>query len=243
MREPLLPPPEWTLLDTEAHVWRAALDAIPAAIEMRSECLSEDERARATLYTVDRERQRFIKSRIVLRHILAAYHGVDPAELRLGREPGGRPYIESADRLFFSLSHSRGTALVAVAPAPVGVDVERVRRITHERAIAARILHPDTVAALESVPSTRRTDAFVDAWTQREAHVKAVGGGLFRTPDALPFDPDQPADGTVRRIASRTDGALWSAVRFEPFAGTRATLVTLAPLEQVRILDWESDAG
>src|SRR5690606_18987284 len=71
MREPLLPPPEWTLLDTEAHVWRAALDAIPAAIEMRSECLSEDERARATLYTVDRERQRFIKSRIVLRHILA----------------------------------------------------------------------------------------------------------------------------------------------------------------------------
>ncbi|HEX6132826.1 MAG TPA: 4'-phosphopantetheinyl transferase superfamily protein [Longimicrobiales bacterium] len=229
---------EWSLQDGELHVWRVALDEISPSIEMRSACLSPDERTRATLYTAPLEQRRFITSRIVQRHVLAAYHGVPAVELPLAREPGGRPFIEGAERLFFSLSHSAGTAVIAVADIPVGVDVERVRRIARAAAIARRVLHPDTVAALSMLPATERDRAFLDAWTQREAHVKAVGGGLFQTPDALPFDPAQPADASVRGIISREDGALWSAARFLPYPYARAAVVAPGGIRRIRIVDW-----
>lgn len=231
---------DWSIQDAEVHVWRVALDGISPSIEMRSECLSDDERTRSTLYTAPRERRRFITSRIVLRHILAAYHGVAASELRLAREAGGRPFIEGAERLYFSLSHSGGTALVAVAETAVGVDVERVRRVTRSQSIARRVLHPDTVAALGQLPARQRARAFLDAWTQREAHVKAVGGGLFQTRDALPFDPFQPADASVKRIISREDGSLWSAARFLPDPAARAAVVVPGVLHGMRIFDWDA---
>ncbi|HEX6309398.1 MAG TPA: 4'-phosphopantetheinyl transferase superfamily protein [Longimicrobiales bacterium] len=225
-------------------MWRVALDEISTSIEMRSACLSPDERTRSTLYTAPLEQRRFITSRIVLRHVLAAYHGVPAAALPLAREPGGRPFIEGAERLFFSLSHSAGTAVIAVADVPVGVDVERVRPVARAAAIARRVLHPDTVAVLATVPAPERLRAFLDAWTQREAHVKAVGGGLFQTRDVLPFDPGQPADASVQRIASREDGSLWSAAHFLPWPDARAAVVAPGTVGSIRVLDWrELEAG
>lgn len=228
-----------TLREREVHVWRISLDSdFPSEIA-RDECLSPDERARAALFIAPLERRRFIVSRIVLRHVLAGYHGTTARALPLTREAGGRPYVEGADNLFFSLSHSADAALIAVSDVPVGVDVERVRRIARSAAIARRILHPDTVATLQTLPPSLHEAAFVDAWTQREAHVKAVGGGLFRTADVLPFEPEQPDDGTIRIAAARDDGAPWSIVRFLPYAGARAAVVAPGALRQLRLFDWQ----
>lgn len=230
-----------TLNAHEVHVWTVALDSVPPSMESRGECLSSDERTRATLFTAPLEQRRYIASRIVLRHILASYLGVSAAEIRIRREPGGRPFIEGADRLFFNLSHSRETALVAVSGVMVGVDVERARRIARAGSIARRILHPDTFAALRRLPPGPRERAFLYAWTQREAHVKAVGGGLFRTPDVLPFDPRQPDDASVHSIAARHDGSLWSVAHFRPHAGARAAVVTRGALQQIRLVEWQND--
>jgi hypothetical protein len=67
--------------------------------------------------------------------------------------------------------------------------------------------------------------------------VKAVGGGLFRTPDTLPFDPYVPADGEPRVLLERDGDAEWSLARFEPAAGMRAALVVRGRLHGVRIHD------
>lgn len=235
--------PRQTLREREAHVWRVALDADFPSVESRAACLSADEHVRSTQFVAPLERQRFVMSRIVLRHILAGYHGAAAGEIPIMREPGGRPFIEGAERLYFSLSHSGATALIAVADVMIGVDVERVRRMARAEAIARRVLHADTVAALESLSASRREAAFVDAWTQREAHVKAVGGGLFRTPDVLPFDPSQPDDASVHPIESRSDGTVWSVARFVPGKGERAAVVAPGLLHGVRIMDWDDVAG
>ncbi|MGH7447461.1 MAG: 4'-phosphopantetheinyl transferase family protein [Longimicrobiales bacterium] len=227
-----------TLREREVHVWRVSLDTVSLSAATREECLSVDERTRSAQFIAPLERARFIMSRIVLRHILAGYHGGAAAELRLGREPGGRPFIEGAERLFFSLSHSADTALIAVADVAIGVDVERVRRIGRASSIARRILHPDSVVILEAIPAGRRNTAFLDAWTQREAHVKAVGGGLFRTADVLPFDPSQPDDATIHALPSREDGSLWSVARFLPSVAARAAVVAPGMLRGIRIMDW-----
>lgn len=243
MHESPAEPPELTLGESEAHVWRVVLDRDFPSVESRAACLSAEERMRSTQYSAPRERQRFVVSRVVLRDILGGYYGVAAGAIPIAREPGGRPYIEGSDRLFFSLSHSGATALIAVAATAIGVDVERVRRIARADAIARRVLHAETVAFLETLSAPQRAAAFVDAWTQREAHVKAMGGGLFRTPDELPFDPMQPDDATVRSIPARSDGSVWSVARFEPYEGVRAAVVTPGPLLGVRIMDWDDVAG
>lgn len=230
-----------TLEEREVHVWRVALDSVPPSMESRTECLSADERTRSTLFTAPLEQRRYIASRIVLRHILATYHGVPAAEIRILREAGGRPYIEDADRLFFNLSHSRDTALIAVSDIMAGVDVERARRVGRAGRIARRILHPDTVATLRALPAGQRERAFLYAWTQREAHVKAVGGGLFRTADILPFDPRQPDDASIHSIAARHDGSVWSVAHFRPHSAARAAVVARGKLRKIRLMEWQAD--
>ena len=231
------------MLETHAvHVWRVALDSVSHSVESRSTCLSPDERTRSDRFIGQPERRRFVLSRIVLRHVLAGYHGSAPGAVPLAREAGGRPYVEGADRLFFSLSHSGEIALIAIAATPVGVDVERIRSIARAPAIAGRVLHHETVATLAELPPPHFTTAFLDAWTQREAHVKAVGGGLFRTADVLPFDASQPADASVRTALARNDGTRWCIARFQPYPAARAAIVAPAPVHHVRLLDWNEAA-
>ena len=226
------------LREREVHVWRVLLDGLSPSVERRSACLSRDEIERSAQFALPQEQRRFILSRIVLRDVLARYHGAPAADIPLAREAGGRPFVQGAERLFFSLSHTAGVALIAVADRAVGVDVERVRRVPRAAAIARRVLHPDTVALLETLPGPDFASAFLDAWTLREAHVKAVGGGLFRTADVLPFDPRLADDATVHAVASRADGARWSVARFLPYASTRAALAAPGILHRIRIMDW-----
>ena len=234
--------PTRTLREREAHVWRVVLDRSFPSVESREACLSADERTRSEQFLAPLERRRFVMSRVMLRDILAGYYGAAAGEIPIVLEPGGRPFIEGAERLCFSLSHSGAAALIAVADMTIGVDVERVRRVARADAIARKVLHADPVAALETLTASQREAAFISAWTQREAHVKAVGGGLFRTADVLPFDPSQPDDATVHSIASREDGTLWTVARFVPYDGARAAVVSPGPLRGIRIMDWDDVA-
>jgi 4'-phosphopantetheinyl transferase len=227
--------------EREAHVWRVALDDVFPYEDGLVSCLSPEERMRSAQFLAPLERRRFILSRIVLRHVLAGYHGGAAADVPLAREAGGRPFVQDAEGLFFSLSHSGGVALIAVADVRVGIDVERVRPVPRAAGIARRVMHPETVAVLESLPQAQLEAAFLDAWTQREAHVKALGGGLFRTADELPFDPLQPDDATVRMVASRIDGSAWSVARFRPWHAVRAALASPSPLRSIRIMEWSQD--
>jgi 4'-phosphopantetheinyl transferase len=227
-----------SLGERDAHVWRIALDAVSPSVERLEDWLSADERSRAQQCAEPGHRRRFIASRTVLRHLLAWYHDVLAADVPLALEAGGRPFVEGATDLFFSLTHTADIALVALARGAVGVDAERVRPVDRADTIARRVLHTETVTALAAMPPTLSAEGFIDAWTQREAHVKAVGGGLFRTPDALPFDPAQPADASVYTIRSRIDDALWSVARFLPYDGIRAALAAPGTLDRVRIMDW-----
>ncbi|MBR9990878.1 MAG: 4'-phosphopantetheinyl transferase superfamily protein [Gemmatimonadetes bacterium] len=228
-----------TLREREVHVWRVALDSVSPSGERLDSCLSPDERIRAAQFIAPLEQRRYVASRIVLRHVLASYHDMDAAAVPLVREVGGRPFVQGADRVFFSLSHTADIGLIAVARAVVGVDVERHRSVARAANIARRILHAETVAMLEALPPPEFDIAFIDAWTQREAHVKAVGGGLFRTPDVLPFDPSQPHDASVRSVTSRADGGRWSVARFLPYEAARAAVAVPGPLDSIRFMDWQ----
>nr|WP_259370591.1 4-phosphopantetheinyl transferase [Streptomyces sp. SCUT-3] len=106
---------------------------------LRADLLDDGERERAARFRREEDRTRYVASHIGLRRLLGAYLGAAPAAVAFVREPcplcaapHGRPAVagqaEEAGGLHFSLSHSGGFALVALAAAPVGADLEEVPR-------------------------------------------------------------------------------------------------------------------
>lgn len=92
----------------------------------------------------------------------------------------------------FNLSHSGELILLAFhARDPVGVDVERQRSDWDWRPIARRCLDPSTVESLLALAPAEAASAFVQAWCDLEAGLKARGVGLAQASEvqALAIEP------------------------------------------------------
>jgi 4'-phosphopantetheinyl transferase len=168
---------------TELSGWATVLDD-PTSV------LSEEEtrRARALPGTY---RMRFMEGRAFLRHVLASYVGCAPGELSFSKGPEGKPVLTTRrPDIRFNLSHSGGLAVCAVKLGDdIGVDVEVVREVRSLERIAGRVLPADSSAAVVRAPARYRLDAFLRAWTRREAVTKLLGFGLMAlTPD--PWNED-----------------------------------------------------
>lgn len=226
--------------DGEAHVWTVPVDLQTPPDAVLLDRLHRTERERAARHASPDARARYATVRVALRGILARYVGCAADALELHTAEGGKPVLLNTDEVHFSVSHARDSALIAVCRAPVGVDLEHVRPPHRLERTATRLLHADTVAMLARLPAPRRLFTFFEAWTQREAHVKAVGGGLFRTPDTLPFrsglDPDTPCT-----VHDRDSAEEWTVARLSCAPDMRAALVTRSALRRIINLHWKED--
>jgi 4'-phosphopantetheinyl transferase len=229
----------YRLEDGEAHAWVVSLEGEVRPDHPLLGWLSAAERARADRIDDPEARRCFTLARVALRGVLSGCTGVPAASLALATTPRGKPVLGDAG-VEFSLSHTRGVALIGVALSPIGVDVERLRRPTQPLRIARRVMHAETVNVLERVPAHHLDVAFIDAWTQREAHAKALGGGLFHTPDTLPYHPGDPADGMFSHVTDRRDGATWSIARLAPAVEVRAAVVVRGAVDRLHVHDAQS---
>jgi 4'-phosphopantetheinyl transferase len=151
--------------------------------------LSSDELHRAARFRFQRDRQRFVVSRGLLRVILGRYLDTAPGELCFRYGEHGKPFLDPAfDRegLCFNLSRSGGLALYAVARGrEVGIDLERVCHVAEVEQIAERFFSAREKAALRTFPADLKHEMFFAYWTRREAFAKALGSGL-----SLPLDQE-----------------------------------------------------
>lgn len=127
-------------------------------------------------------------------HAAGEVLGVDPAQLEIGREPSGRPYVVGAVGLHLAVSHTPDLAAVAVTDlGPLGVDVEPVRPLP------AAELARRWFSTPEADWVARHPDDFLLLWTAKEAVGKALGiglrGGGLRRP--MPLPPTATLTATV----------------------------------------------
>lgn len=179
---PVRPPvgrPQLWLVTTAVHEAAAARHA-PLVLEPA-------ELARAAELRRPADRATYLCAHVGLRRLLGSHLGVAPSKVPLARapcpccgEPHGRPVLPDG-RLHFSLSHCEGLSLIALAPAPVGVDIEPV---PHPDTVseAADVLHPAESAELAALAPELRPDAFTRVWTRKEAYLKGLGVGLGDDP-------------------------------------------------------------
>src|SRR5215471_6973527 len=130
------------------HLWQRHLDASPAEVTASCQLLSEEEKARAQRFLVDRPRNAFVLTRGTLRRLLARYLGRKPETIRFGYEVQGKPYLDGERHLSFNVSHTDGLALIGIARGRrIGVDVEKANRFFFDETVADGIytlsLHGD----------------------------------------------------------------------------------------------------
>ncbi|WP_327660943.1 MULTISPECIES: 4'-phosphopantetheinyl transferase family protein [unclassified Streptomyces] len=152
--------------------------------------LDAEESRRAAAFRFDRHRVRYVAAHLALRGILGERLGRAPEDVRFTRlacpgcgGPHGRPALADAPGPHFSLSHSGDLALVALAPVPVGADVEELPSVKVAEDLTA-VLHPRERAELAALagPEERRL-AVARAWVRKEAFLKGLGTGLSRGTD------------------------------------------------------------
>lgn len=241
----LLPPSEPGLAPGEIHVWRVGLDCPPSKLENYRQILSEDELKRAARFYFERDWRRFIVGRAILRNILGLYLKEDPASLKFEYGPQGKPALAAASRtgenhLEFNLSNSHELALVAVTyNHRLGIDIEYPKENVAIAELVRRFFAPSEITALRNLPSQQQPEAFYNAWTRKEAYLKACGGGISIGLDRVEvsFLPGQPARILV--IGNdQQDAARWSLEALFPRPGYVAALAVETPGFQLKLWKW-----
>ena len=159
------------------EVWQIALPVGGTPVEADLRLLDQVERAHAM-----RPGPRgapYARAHAALRVILGEHLSIAPEALRFLHGEDKKPRLAAAGAVRFSLAHTDGLALLAVASdREVGVDVERLSEMIDVDRVAAAFLSPADVAAVTMAPPEVRRRAFFSAWTRHEARLKLRGRGL-----------------------------------------------------------------
>ncbi|MER6911219.1 4'-phosphopantetheinyl transferase superfamily protein [Streptomyces sp. NPDC000594] len=147
------------------------------------ETLDDAERAKLAGFLRPQDQEAYAVGHVALRRLLGERLGTAPADVVLERRPctqcggpHGRPVVPG-DPVHFSLSHTTGGVLIALATTAVGVDIERLPAPTTVDEISGQ-LHPGERDELDRLAGEDRLRAFARCWTRKEAFLKATGTGL-----------------------------------------------------------------
>jgi 4'-phosphopantetheinyl transferase len=163
----------------EIQIWSAETQVSEEQLQRFGAFLSEDEHARANRFVFERDRERFIVCRGLLRTLLSGYTGLPPDSLRFQYGTKGKPELAGGN-IHFNISHSAELVLLTFSRSqPLGIDVECIRVVPEAEQIAESHFSRVERAAFRSVPSHLKTEAFFNCWTRKEAFVKALGDGLY----------------------------------------------------------------
>jgi len=210
------------LPENEIHIWRAWLDLETQERDRLSSYLSGDERARASRFVFQRDREHFAAARGRLRELLGTYFQRPPQSLEFRAGQYGKLSLADRADLRFNLTHSYGLALYAFAMnRELGIDVEKIRPEFASEEIAARYFSAAEQNELRELPVELRTSAFFLCWTRKEAYVKAHGGGLQIPLDSfdVSLTPGKP------ETLGSTDSERWNLRSFEPAPEYIASLI------------------
>jgi 4'-phosphopantetheinyl transferase len=228
------------LTSGEVHSWCASLD-VPAETSVRLHAsLTPEERDRSARFRFERDRQRFIVARGVLRDVLGRYLRIEPGQVRFVHNAFGKPDLspEFGSRFTFNLSHSADLALIAIAvDSSVGIDLEHIETQPDYADIARHFFSAAEVDELNALPSHIYAEAFFSCWTKKEAYVKACGDGL-----AIPLKSfSVPLTTDPARTPVNVHG--WSLYTLRPAPGYAGALAIEGTGWRLRQWQWKMPHG
>ncbi len=141
--------------------------------------LAADEQLRAARIRLATQRERYVRARASLRLLLSHYLAIDPQDVPLQLTAAGKPMLQHGAGPHFNLSHSAQHGVIAVSPSqPVGIDIERLRKLHDRDALCRRHCSASERLAIERASAAERDRLFLSCWTRKEAWLKLAGTGI-----------------------------------------------------------------
>ena len=237
------PPSNLVLSKDVVHIWRADLNLPESQIRSLAKTLAPDEHNRANRFYFERDRKHFIAGRGILRSILGRYLNLEPAQLEFSYGSRGKPALANlgmGETLSFNLSHSHELAIYAIAHTSlVGIDLEHIRPMDKVEQLVKRFFSAREYAVICSLSDDQKQEAFFQAWTCKEAYLKAIGDGLPGLDGVeVSLTPGEPA--ALLSIQGDEEAASrWSVYQLTPSPGYMAALAVEGQDWNIEYLNFE----
>ena len=177
----------------------------------RLELLTPSERDRYDNFKSETRKMSFVLGRAAARELAAHFLDVSEEEIRFSIDESGAIDLVGFEG-FLSLSHSGDRAVAALAPVPVGVDLEMLTPRSED--IYKFVLKTEEYHLLTN-PVFTPNDTVLLCWSVKEAILKGLRTGLRLSPQKIMLEPDF-GGGTGTAIVE--DGSEWD-VLFELLDG------------------------
>jgi len=169
-----------------------------ATVEQLDQLLSADERERRDRLRSPRQRHEFTCAHGLLRRTLSDRGDVAPEQWCFEADGYGKPSLVEAQAgspaFTFNIAHTDGLVACATGRgAAVGVDVERINRISPDGHPGASYFSPSEINMLEGCSNDLYPTRFIELWTLKEAFIKATGRGLSHPLHSFSFAFDEPS--------------------------------------------------
>lgn len=161
--------PLFKLLPGEVHLWLATVDSVPKFL------LSRDEEIKLRVMRHPSVARRFESTRKLLRYLFGAYLNCSDAHIKATDQ--GKPFLPAFPEFHFNTTHSEKIIMVAISLTPVGVDLEKMRKLDVLR-VAKRFFSPQDLVFFQGKKQKENQKTFFKLWTAKEAALKADGQGI-----------------------------------------------------------------
>lgn len=171
------------------------MSAAAEAVAQGRDWLTDAECRRLQAITSPVRRDSFLAGHWQARALAAQWLQLDARRVALDTHVDGRPLLRvdgETEPLHVSLSHSGGWLALALADAPVGIDIELPQRERDWEALARFVFSPEERQRVRDAEGAARANVFHTLWTLKEARGKRGGEGL--QPRATRTVTAQPAD-------------------------------------------------
>lgn len=134
--------------------------------------------------------------------------------VREERAANNKPYFKDYPDIRFSISHSGGLVVLAMAETEVGIDVEEIKERNYTPIVNRQFSEGEKREACDLT-------GFLRVWTRKEAYLKLTGEGLGGLPNAdvssdvtlngkkVVFTPLEIFDGYVGAIAAEEQPVIY----------------------------------
>ncbi|MES2109204.1 MAG: 4'-phosphopantetheinyl transferase superfamily protein [Bacteroidota bacterium] len=210
-------------------VWSISFNPLLPVPDTCLAVISADDVARANKFYQQKDRNRFMISRWILRTILAKYIHLQPVEIEFESGKNKKPHVKNAGRqnLHYNMSHSSGNILLAVSDKVLGADIEFINTDFGYSDVLADNFSPPEVSYINEAEHINR---FFTLWTRKEAITKATAQGLDCDLRQLPaLDGLHIVEAGI--IASDDDWLINSFLIGEKYAASIASSVSPGALQ------------
>ena len=165
--------------EAEAEVWEFNMQMLHGEFYTLISYLKEDETERYKKLVDSCKQRNHMACRGLLRLVVSQYISQDPKQIQFSYNSYGKPFVLSHPAYLFNISHSGNWLSIIVSPNhEVGIDCEMINDKNIGQ-FSRLILNQKDYAEFNELPRAIKTKQLIQAWTQKEAFIKAIGKGLF----------------------------------------------------------------